>query len=463
MSTSAALSPVPAADSRAIELDELGDQITSLAGRLAAASCRWLLLIARFDELNGSARFGLASTAAWLSHFCGLSRRTAVEHVRVARALAAHPRLVEEMSVGRMSYSHVRAISRLVRDGEHDLADDLIMVAEHGSVSQLESVVRGLRFADRADSADHSGRVPPEQASIRWDELGQWRASVRLNAERGALLEGALAKVAATRDLNRADALVHLAELALTALTDTEPMNTEPKPPRALRGGERAAIVVHIDASRVRPAREPRSAEREQTEHHPGLPGDRLPYGRIADGPGLPDSVVERLACAGRVRTVVSTSDGTGHRTVLDVGRSHRLVTDRQYRALLLRHDGTCRYPGCANTRYLEAHHIEHWLHGGRTDLGNLALLCPTHHDAHHEGEFSIERLPRGQLRFRLADGRLLPEHPDPSRLITDHTPVEDAHRHVAPTAATTRWNGDRLDHHYAVACLATSRERRTA
>jgi hypothetical protein len=71
----------------ALSLDELGSRIVGVAGRLAAATCRWLLLAAEFDTREGCARFGLASTARWLAHYCGLSRRTVVEHVRVARAL----------------------------------------------------------------------------------------------------------------------------------------------------------------------------------------------------------------------------------------------------------------------------------------------------------------------------------------------------------------------------------------
>src|SRR3954467_4733110 len=85
-------------------LEELGSRIVGLAGRVASATCRWLLLVADFDARAGAYRFGLPSTVRWLSHYCGLSRRTAGEHLRVARALAAHPQLRQEMSVGRLSY-----------------------------------------------------------------------------------------------------------------------------------------------------------------------------------------------------------------------------------------------------------------------------------------------------------------------------------------------------------------------
>src|SRR6478735_9647833 len=80
-----------------LSVDELGSRIVGLAGRLAAATCRWLLLVAQFDAREGCAAFGLASTARWLGHYCGVPHRTAVEHVRVALALAGFPELAAAM------------------------------------------------------------------------------------------------------------------------------------------------------------------------------------------------------------------------------------------------------------------------------------------------------------------------------------------------------------------------------
>src|SRR5882757_10890006 len=68
-------------------VDELGSRIVGMAGRLAAATCRWLLLVAEFDACDGAARCGLASTSRWLSYVCGLSRRTAIDHVRTDRCV----------------------------------------------------------------------------------------------------------------------------------------------------------------------------------------------------------------------------------------------------------------------------------------------------------------------------------------------------------------------------------------
>lgn len=402
-------------------VDQLGEQIVSLAGRIAAATCRWLLLVAEFDRRRGHAPAGLASAAAWLSYSCSLSRRTALEHVRVARALAAYPRLAEEMTAGRLSYSHIRAISRVTAEGEPRLVEDLIEVALHGTVAHLEVVVRGLRIA--ADDPIQR----PDYLRSGWDEENRWRLSTRLDAESGALIDAALTRIERVEGTTRERALARMAEIALAALADSD------RPMRPLRGEERAAIVVHLEA--------PRSAERAAAH--------------IQGGAGLEDRVVEWLACSGRVRTVIERRDRKGRRQVLDVGRSQRLATRRQYRALIMRDGTCCAYPGCANTRWLDAHHIVHWLHGGRTDLANLMLLCTRHHRSHHDGAFTIARCAGGGFRFTRADG-ITP--PAPRLRAQRAEPIENEHEAVAAVAITTRWSGQRLDHSYAVGCLATRR-----
>jgi hypothetical protein len=178
-----------------------------------------------------------------------------------------------------------------------------------------------------------------------------------------------------------------------------------------------------------------------------------LPVARIADGPGLPPAVVERLACIGRVQLAIRDGDQP-HSDVLDLGRSRRLVTPRQCQALKIRDGDCCAYPGCRNKRGLEAHHVKHWLHGGPTDLDNLILLCEMHHQAHHHGEFAIQRLGRGGFRF-WRDGRELPAWIDPSALNADPAPVENDHDDVTATAATPRWDGTKMDRDWAITTAA--------
>jgi hypothetical protein len=93
----------------------------------------------------------------------------------------------------------------------------------------------------------------------------------------------------------------------------------------------------------------------------------------------------------------------------LEVGRASRVVQSAQRTALAVR-DGGCVFPGCARPlAWCEAHHLRHWLHGGPTDLANLALVCRAHHRAVHEGGWQL---------VRQADGRVTatPPHYRPPR-----------------------------------------------
>ncbi|SOD70844.1 uncharacterized protein DUF222 [Jatrophihabitans sp. GAS493] len=427
--------PVPAS------LDVLGAEIVGMAGRLAAATCRWLLLVADFDAREGAAHFGLWSTAKWLSHSCGLSRRTSVDHVRVARALAMFPPLATEMSAGRLSYSHVRAISRVASPGEDALVAELITVAEHGTVGHLEAAVRGLRTVDRIDA----GRRREASLTYRWTDESQWQLSSRMNPEDGALVQSAIERISAAEGISAPQALLRMAELATIAMNDSTP------PVRELRGHERAAVVIHLDVAAV-PAVEADTPTTSSAEAPASTDGRA--YGRIEGGPGLSKQVVTRLLCDGRIRTAIR--DGAGN--VLDLGRSHRVVSDRQFQALLLR-DGCCTFPGCESRRNLQAHHVRHWLDGGCTDLGNLTLLCQAHHLAHHEGEFVIVPIDGvdGYFEFLRADGTSLRAGTTVPP-VSPASPIDDEHPNVALDAARTRWDGQRMDHHWAIAVLAERR-----
>ena len=79
-----------------------------------------------------------------------------------------------------------------------------------------------------------------------------------------------------------------------------------------------------------------------------------------------------RLACDADIATVLVK----GGSEILDLGRTQRVVSDAQYKALVIR-DGGCRFPGCDRPPgWTQAHHIVQWPDGGLTDLDNLVLLC---------------------------------------------------------------------------------------
>ncbi|MEO6997017.1 MAG: DUF222 domain-containing protein, partial [Terracoccus sp.] len=103
--------------------------------------------------------------------------------------------------------------------------------------------------------------------------------------------------------------------------------------------------------------------------------------GSCLSGDVLTAATVRRMACDAAIIPVVLGSDSQP----LDVGRQERLVTRAMRTALWLRDQG-CSFPGCSTpAQWTDAHHVRHWLYGGTTCLGNLALLCRRHHVYVHE------------------------------------------------------------------------------
>ncbi|MGH3587600.1 MAG: DUF222 domain-containing protein, partial [Pseudonocardia sp.] len=134
--------------------------------------------------------------------------------------------------------------------------------------------------------------------------------------------------------------------------------------------------------------------------------------GLLDTGEDLSASAVRRLACDAEIIPMVL---GT-HSEILDVGRTRRLVTDALFKALVVR-DRHCTFPGCRRPPIAcDAHHIEHWLDGGGTGLGNLALLCRAHHTLIHNTPWEI--------RLNPVDKR--PEFLPPERFDPDRKPIRD-------------------------------------
>ena len=96
-------------------------------------------------------------------------------------------------------------------------------------------------------------------------------------------------------------------------------------------------------------------------------------------------TTVKRLLCDCSMVLVAEDADGNP----LDVGRKQRTVSTPLKRALYARDRG-CTFPGCHRKRYLDGHHLTHWINGGETSADNMTLLCTYHHRLLHEGGFSI-------------------------------------------------------------------------
>jgi hypothetical protein len=156
---------------------------------------------------------------------------------------------------------------------------------------------------------------------------------------------------------------------------------------------------------------------------------------------------------------------------VLALGRTRRLVSRAQRRALMIR-DGMCQFPHCHQTRHLKAHHLVPWSKGGPTDLDNLILLCQWHHTAVHEGGMLIVRAaeptPGRRWDAIMPDGKPHRDWYSPdglanllaqqvgSRQAEFDAVIEGVDRFGHPDAARIQpgWRGERFDLHEAVQAL---------
>jgi hypothetical protein len=416
-----------------LTLEELEDELAELASHIYAGTCRWLELVAELDRRCGWADSGCGSCAEWIAWRCALLPRAAREHVRVARRLQELPLVHEAFARGELSYAKVRALTR-VADGRSE--QELLELARHLTAAQLERAVRAYRRVTAEEASDVHER---EYVASYWDEDGSLVIRGRLAPEEGALFLRALE---AARDSlwarnNRMDE----GGSAEPPVEPRRPTNTEAlaamaeaalaSGQAARSGGERYQLVVHVDAD--------------------ALAGDGAGGGgcELEDGLALAPETARRLSCDS---SVVRIAERGGK--ALSVGRKTRTIPPALRRALRARDRG-CRFPGCENHRFVDAHHVQHWARGGETRLGNLLLLCRRHHRLVHEGGYAVETLANGRARFRHPSGDLIPDVPR-----SPPATCERLHRRNlranSVIDATTCWNGDgdRMDLALAVDAL---------
>ena len=381
-----------------LPIDDLDRAIVSLSSRINAETYELLVLVRQFDERAGWLKWGLGNCAEWLHYRCDYSMNAAREKVRVAHALKTLPNIAAAFATGELSYSKVRAMTRVV--GLHN-QDELLSFALNTTTARVEERCRELRCGT-ADSLGSAQRAFASRSLRihRNADRGTMSITVELPLETGELVEKALDKarddfvsgvefVDESWSARQADAMVVMASGYLSGNND-QPRNNS----------DDYLVTIHVDQS------------------------------ALANGNGrssLPIDSVKRLCCDGHA--VVIGEDENGQ--PLNVGRKTRTVPTAIKRALSARDNG-CSFPGCHHTRFVDAHHIEHWSNGGETSLDNLMLLCSQHHKLVHEGGFTIERDYQNRWFFKRSDGRAVPACGYLSGDITDDD-INDVSRRAGP------------------------------
>ena len=232
------------------EAERLGDDIAELAARIQAATYELLVMIRAFDEREGWS--GFKSCAHWLNWRTGLALGAAREKVRVARALGDLPLLSDAMQRGRISYSKVRALTRVATSANENRLLDFALCAP---ASYVERLARAWRRVDlQAEAADEQRRHERRNLTTWVDDDGMVVIRGRLSPEVGAVVRRVL-EAAGDRlrtdvapeeaaetsfGQRQTDALGLVAETALAADLD--------------RGtaGDRYQVVLHVEAETLR-------------------------------------------------------------------------------------------------------------------------------------------------------------------------------------------------------------------
>ena len=415
--------------------DGLGDsaqaaRVRVLRGLGDRLEGQWLKELAAVDARGAAgAEEGVqvGSTAAWLRRRLRMSPSAASSSVRTARALFRGPLTAtgQALVAGELSPAHAQVLAsgtqHLPAHTAVEAEPVLVEAARRLDPRRLRRLVGHLCLVADPEGAEGRAERQHQRRGLWFSPTWEGMVAIDglLEPEAGQTLLAALEPLARPADAHdtrtggqrRADALTELARRNLEG----------GRLPQS--GGVRPQLLVTVDLdSLVGP--------------DPGLGGDA---GWV--GP-LPPETCRRLACDGAVTRVLVTRHPTNHhhdhdvragrdhgdhgpggdgdgslaawlRTAmaklppilggaptqpLEVGRTSRVVTAAQRAALAVR-DGGCAVAGCDRPLgWCEAHHLRHWLHGGPTDLANLALVCRAHHRAVHEGGWRLTRDPDGRL-----------------------------------------------------------------
>ena len=466
-------------------LEDLEDEIATLSALIQAATYRLLCLVEEFDRRSGWAdpldSNGFRSPAHWLCWRVGLSLGTARQYVRVARALPALPRISAAFEAGEVSYSKVRAITRIAEPANEEL---LLEWARAGTASHVEKLVRGFR---RADVALENERAREQQTSrylqTHYDNEGMLVVRARLPPEQGALLLKALevARDELLREENGGElapssvdgsaesrantsAAANGGKVMTTAMDGSAESSVADAPNGRMTGGQLMADGLVRVAERALAERTARAgaADRFQVVIHVDAEvlADPEADGRcyLEDGPTIATETARRLACDA---TLCELRHGLGDE--LTAGRKTRVISPALRRALKARDGTRCAFPGCT-CQGRDAHHVKHWAEHGPTVLTNLLSLCRAHHTLVHEGGWRVEPRSDGTFRFVRPDGRELV--PSPSlppvtgpvveSLTTRWVPPEVR---ITPSTGRPTWQGESVDYDWAVETLWMVRE----
>jgi Domain of unknown function (DUF222) len=337
--------------------------------RISGAQHMLLQVLTELDRRGIWHDAGAHDMAHWVGNAFGLSRYRASRWLDAGRSLEELPRIAEAFEQGDLSVYKVEELARFATPEEEDAILEWAKEEPSGAI--------------KAEADRRRGNDAEEIASMeerRWlgwrygDDGRGFYLQAGLPSADGAIVAQAiddlLRKIPALPDETAEQLIGARRADALVVLCSTRRGEVEP---------DRAGVVVHAHLDTLL---------------------DAEAVATTSDGAVLPAPAVQRLLCNGSVRTLIEDADGT----LVGATTTARDPSPGMMRQLRYR-DGTCRFPNCHLRRFTQAHHVEWWSRGGRTELGNLILVCTFHHKLVHERGWGVKRRDDGAVHWFRPDG----------------------------------------------------------
>jgi hypothetical protein len=335
---------------------------------------------AEFAATNDYELDGSVSPIDWIRFHCHLTGPQAANYVAAGEHFDDLPNTVVAMAEGKVGFGHMVVMARtadaLAASPTARVFDEqrLLAKAQENSVGKFHHICRHLRHAadPQGYAASEADLVENRSLRISTDQdSGAVFVNGVFDSESGAVIRTVLEPLARRSgaddhrpyDRRMADALVDVAWHHLD--NGLVPQN----------GSQRTHLQVTTSLETLKGLDGATAAELEFS----------LPISAKA---------VERLACDCSLTRILLDSDSM----VIDVGRAKRKISAPMRKALNAR-DQHCVWPGCDRpASWTSGHHLDHWIHGGPTEMPNLALLCYRHHWMVHEGGWQILRGEDGRM-----------------------------------------------------------------
>ena len=330
------------------------------------------------------------------------SARDAEGAARRAAVCADLPQVHDALAAGKVSAGHVDALARLTAEldesGRAELKDLETAVVGSAAVMPVEAFEREVRNLGRILSHDDGlsqlNRLRQQRCVRRWVDrvTGMCHTHLQVDPETDARVSAALDAALAVERARHQGEDVEFDHLKADALV-------------GLITGARTTGRRVPDLTLLADARTLHQGRHEHT------------VCETADGSPLPVETMRRHGCDAAVTPITLDDDGVP----LHLGRTRRLATPHQRRALRVMYR-TCGFPGC-QVRFEDCriHHVTWWEHLGATNLHNLLPICERHHHHLHEGGWTLTLKPDRTITLRRPDGTL--HHEDPTTT-TNHTNI---------------------------------------